>query len=295
MRTPMQPVVSPPLKRHHFWLTSLALTWCLSGLIQAQTPVALTVTSGGGTISTYNGAHTGEAGTNNIATGGFAVQITAISGTAVSLAPHATFCTELGEGISFTSYTAFEVVQLHHATQGTAGRPGTASASIPLGGIGAQAAAEMRYLFDQYYLSETLADWTVQQSQAFQLAVWEIGHDPGNLNVLPAGGGVFYVPVQNNGARDAAIALTQTMLDAVAAANVSTSYASTTVDVWSLADDNGINPTTGYQDILFATFKTSPDGQTVAPLLPIPVPEPTTLALLLGLGAVGLMRRRRMS
>lgn len=261
----------------------------------AQQAVNITVTSGGGTISTYTNVHRADAGAGSSPTGGFSVQITAISGTAVTLSPHATFCTELGETISFQSYTAFEIVPLQFASAGTAGDPGTPSSSIPIGGIGLQSAAELRYLFDVYYESETLSTWTTTESQAFQIAVWEIGHDPGNFNVVDgtAGGGVYYIPVQNDAARDAAVALAQTMLNNVAAAGITQGYVSTTVDVWSLADDNGINASTGYQDILFATFKESPDGQTVTPLLPEPIPEPSIAALaVLGL-VVGAGRRWR--
>jgi hypothetical protein len=131
--------------------------------------------------------------------------------------------------------------------------------------------------------------------RAFQLAVWEIGHDPDNLNVVAGpDGGVFYLPTQNDATRDSTIALAQSMLNAVALANIGTGYVSTTVDIWSLADDNGVSTTTGHQDILFATFKSSPDGQTATPLLPPPVPEASTLVLGV-LGSAVLLRRRRTS
>jgi hypothetical protein len=260
----------------------------------AQVPVTIAVSSGGGTISTYTNAMQAGGGAGNMPTGGFAVDILTVSGTAVNVAPHATFCTELGEQIGFANYSAFEIVPLQFASAGTAGDAGTPSSSIPIGGIGLQAAAQLRYLFDQYYVSETLSSWTTTQSQAFQLAVWEIGHDPNNFTVTSGpSGGVFYVPTQSDAGRNAAIALAQTMLTAVQTANVQTGYVSTTVDVWSLADDNGINATTGYQDILFATFKNSPDGQTITPLLPTPVPEPSTGALVVAaLGIIGLRRRQ---
>lgn len=266
----------------------------VAGAAFAQTPVNITVTTLTGHIATYNSVHLPGGAISNEGLGGFRVDVTSIDGNAVNLAPHATFCTELGEQISAISYTEFEIVQLQFASAGRAGEIGTPSETIPIGGIGLQSAAEMRYLFDVYYVSENLSLWTTSQSQAFQLAVWEIGHDPGNFNVdnSNADGGVFYVPFQNNATRDATIALAQDMLDNVNAANVSTGYVSTTVDIWSLADDNGVSPTVGYQDILLATFKNSADGQTIAPLLPAPIPEPSSLAF----GAMGLMtllRRRR--
>lgn len=266
----------------------------VAGAAQAQTPVNITVSSGGGTISTYTNVHRAGAGTGSSATGGFAVQLTSINGTSVSLSPHATFCTELGETISFQNYTAFEIVPLELASAGTAGDPGTPSSSIPAGGIGRQSAAELRYLFDLYYVSETLSVWTTTQAQAFQMAVWEIGHDPGNFNIVDgtSGGGVYYIPVQDDSGREAARQLAQSMLNTVNAADVSIGYASTRVDVWSLADDNGVSSTVGHQDILFATLKTSPDGLVVTPLLPVPVPEPSSLALLAA-GAATLLRRSR--
>ena len=268
----------------------------LNGLesARAQTPVDITVSTLGGHIATYSAVHLPDVGSSDEGLGGFQVDMTSINESPVNLAPHATFCTELGENISVGSYTAFEIVPLQYASAGTAGDPGTPSASIPPGGIGLQSAAEMRYLFDVYYVSEDLSLWTTSQSQAFQLAVWEIGHDPGNLNIVDgtSGGGVFYIPLQNDSTRDTTIALAQSMLNAVALANVGTGYVSTTVDIWSLADDNGANASTGYQDILFATFKSSSDGETATPLLPPPVPEASSLAL----GAVGsvlLLRRRK--
>jgi len=265
----------------------------LAGAAHAQTPVNITVSTLSGHIGTYTAVQLPGVAASNEGLGGFRVDVNSINGSTVTLAPHATFCTELGENIGVATYTAFDIVPLQFASAGTAGDPGTPSSSIPIGGIGLQSAAEMRYLFDVYYVSEDLSLWTTQQSQAFQLAVWEVGHDPGNLNIVDGnpGGGVFYVPVQNDAARDATIALAQTMLNNVNAANVSAGYASTTVDIWSLADDNGVNATTGFQDILFATFKTSPDGQTVTPLLPTPVPEPSTLVL--GAAGIVMLLRRR--
>lgn len=289
----MQAVAQKALGRLGFASAVIALVGSVEGL-RAQTPVNITVSTLGGHIATYNSVHLPGEGASNEGLGGFQVDMTSINGVSVNLAPHATFCTELGENIGVGSYTAFEIVPLQYASAGTAGDPGTPSESIPLGGIGLQSAAEMRYLFDHYYVSEDLSLWTTSQSQAFQLAVWEIGHDPQNLNIIngTSGGGVFYIPLQNDSTRDSTIALAQSMLNAVALADVGTGYVSTTVDIWSLADDNGVNASTGYQDILFATFKNSPDGQTATPMLPPPVPEASSLAL----GAVGsilLLRRRR--
>lgn len=265
--------------------------------VHAQTPVNITVSTLTGHIGTYTGVHLPSVGASDEGLGGFRVDVNSINGATVNLAPHATFCTELGENISAGTFTAFDIVPLQFASAGTAGDAGTPSSSIPIGGIGLQSAAEMRYLFDLYYVSEDLSLWTTTQSQAFQLAVWEIGHDPGNLNIVAgtSGGGVFYIPTQTgtgSAARNSAITLAQTMLTAVDNANVSVGYVSTTVDIWSLADDNGVSSSVGYQDILLATFKTSQDGGTVVPLLPPPVPEPSSLAL----GAAGLvmlLRRRR--
>lgn len=265
-----------------------------SGLtsLQAQIPVNITVSTLSGHISDYSNVRLPHGVSRTEGLGGFQVDITSISGTSVNLAPHATFCTELGESISTGNYTNFQVVPLQYASAGTAGEPNTPSASIPLGGIGLQSAAQMRYLFDLYYVSENLNAWSTTQSQAFQLAVWEIGHDPQNLTITTSGGGVFYVPTQSgfgSSDRNSAISLAQSMLNAVAVANVPINYQSTRVDVWSLAQDG--NP--GAQDILFATLKTSADGKTVAPLLPIPVPEPNSLALAAAAAFFFLSKRQR--
>jgi hypothetical protein len=263
----------------------------LVGAASAQVPVSITVSTLNNHVTDYTNVRLPHGVTATEGLGGFQVDMTAISGTSVNLAPHATFCTELGENISTGSYTNFQVVPLQYASAGTAGEPGTPSSSIPAGGIGLQSAAEMRYLFDTYYVAENLNSWTTVQSQAFQLAVWEIGHDPQNLTITSSGGGVFFVPTQSgqgSAARNQAITLAQSMLTAVDTANVSLSYQSTKVDVWSLANDGS----PGVQDILFATLKASSDGQAVIPHLPVPIPEPTTAGLAAA-GLLALIRRKR--
>ncbi len=293
---PTQPIANPRRFLQRIGRLGVVFAgFCLGGMVCAQTPVDITVTTLPRHIATYTGVRLPGGAVSNEGLGGFQVDVTAINGTPVNLAPHATFCTELGENISARSYTEFDIVQLQFASAGTAGDPGPSS-SIPLGGIGLQSAAEMRYLFDVYYVSEDLSLWTPTQSQAFQIAVWEIGHDPSNFNVVEAStdGGVFYFPAQTGTGsteRNNAISLAQSMLDDVSSADVGTNYASSRVDIWSLADDNGVNASTGYQDILFATLKSSPDGMTVTPFFPTPVPETTSLVLVVG-GLVALLARR---
>jgi hypothetical protein len=285
----IQPVAQICGKTRLFGPVLLALAALVLGSVaQAQVPVSITVSTVTNYIGTFTGVRLPHGVSADEGLGGFQVDITSISGTSVNLAPHATFCTELGETISATSYNNFQVVPLQFASAGTAGEPGTPSASIPVGGIGLQSAAQMRYLFDVYYKFENLSSWSIMEAQAFQLAVWEIGHDPQNLTITTDGGGVFYVPSQSSSTRNQAIARAQVMLDDVRAANVQIGYESQFVDVWSLAQDGS----PGAQDILFATFKVSQDGHTVAPLLPAPIPEPAAAALTV-FGAMALFRRRR--
>lgn len=244
--------------------------------------------------SSYKNFHASGAGMGSKFVIGFQIQITAVDGSAVTLSPIATFCSELQEPISTSSYT-FEAQQLNQLAAGQAGISGSASASIPSGGIGALRAARLAYLFDHHYISDDLTAWTQTTASpnlhAFQLAVWEITHDS-DLDIQTTSGAI-YVGTQSNTLRNNAIALTQTYLNEVAAASVDESYTSTKFKFWALTSTtgNGANGNPGFQDIILATEIGSQAEQILTPVLPIPEPG---VELFLALAAfLSLIRRHR--
>lgn len=230
---------------------------------------------------------------------GFQVALNSVNGTNINLSPIAAFCSELQEDISATTYT-FKAQDLSTLAVGQAGDPGTASSGIPIGGIGQQRAAYVNYLFDQYYISEALSEWTYTSAQpvthAFQMALWELTHDD-DFSITNSAGAI-YVGTQTAGTateitqRNNAIALAQSMLNTVYNANVSSSYISETFSLWALVDETG-QGATGYQDVVLATKKGSSNDIVVEPLLPPPaIPEPTTHALITLSGAIILFINR---
>jgi hypothetical protein len=158
---------------------------------------------------------------------GFQVSIHSVDGTVVNASPLAAFCCELEESIDTTNYT-FVSRSLCHLAAGQAGVAGTASSSIPEGGIGPQRAAYVSYLFDHYYISEALSEWTYTQTSpfihAFQLALWELTHDT-DMSLYNTSGDVYF-GAQTSGTatkierRNNAIAIAQTMVDDVRNANI---------------------------------------------------------------------------
>jgi hypothetical protein len=237
--------------------------------------------------ATYTSFHEADAGTGDAFVIGFQIAINSIDGKALNLPPVAAFCSELEEPISTGTYT-FSAANLCGLAAGQAGVAGTASSAIPAGGIGHQRAADVNYLFDQYYISEVLSSWTVTRSepttQAFQLALWELTHDD-DLSLSDTSGEI-YVGRQRNRQRDNAIALAQSMLDTVRDANVSDSYLSSKFSIWALVND-------GLQDVILATEKGSDTDLAIEPLLPVAtLPEPTTQALIgLSAGIFWFIRR----
>jgi hypothetical protein len=264
----------------------------LSGAVFAESQVnfslSLNTTKDPG--ATYTGFHAAGAGTASEHVIGFQVKVNSVNATNVTLSPVAAFCSELQESISTSTYT-FTSRQLQYLSAGQAGKPGTASSAIPVGGIGEQRAAYVSYLFDRYYTAEALTGWTYTATQptthAFQLALWEMTHDS-DLNITNSTGNI-YVANQSSAQRNAAISLAQSMLSDVAAANLSSSYVSTNFFIFALA--NVGNP--GNQDIVFATRKDSATYAALAPLVTLPEPSVQALAsLVAGLVWFGTRVRR---
>jgi hypothetical protein len=244
----------------------------------------------------YNNLHQADRGFVNTFTVGFQVMINSVDGTDVDLGPIATFCSELQEPIDTESYT-FTSQQLQYLAAGQADDAGTASSSIPEGGIGLQRAAYISYLFDRFYTSEALSDWTYSQTQpttqAFQLAIWELTHDS-DFSLTDTTGAIYIGDQTADSAtitlRQNAIILAQSMIDEVYLANISDSYVSTNFTIWALVDDTGLG-STGYQDIILAVKKDSLSASTLESI--ITIPEPSTSALA-GLAAGGLWILRRL-
>jgi hypothetical protein len=211
---------------------------------------------------------------------GFEIEITAVDGITQSLAPVAAFCSEIAESISLGSYS-FTLSPLSSLAGSTAGNSRTASSSIPSGGIGDLRAARLAYLFDQFYISDVLTEWTQTEENptihAFQLAVWEITHDDG----LDISSGEIALGVQTSGSdtttRENAIILATSWVNAVAAANITSDYESSTFSFWSLTDD-------GSQYVILALEKNSTTETEFTEI----VPEQSEYALFLGLGALSV-------
>jgi hypothetical protein len=231
---------------------------------------------------------------------GFELTISAIDGEPVSIGPLATFCSEIEEPISAGTQYSFNAAPLSSLAAGTAGQSGTGSVGIPAGGIGSFRAARLAYLFDQHYISSALTDWTMTDANptlhAFQLAVWEITHDT-DLNLSDTNG-IHYLSTQTGGSnptrRQNAVTLAQSWLDDVAVNVFDSTYVSQNFDILSLVSSTG-NPEAdkdGFQDIVLAFDKSSPEATTFEELAT--VPEPAHYVLLLGLlaGTLPVASRR---
>lgn len=241
--------------------------------------------------SSYTNFRAAGAGLQSTFVIGFNVDIATVNGSAQDINPVAAFCVELAEPIQATSYT-FTAGHLYEASAGRAGEASTASSNISTGGIGALRAARLRYLFNEHYQSVRLSEWTQTTTSptlhAFQLAVWELSHDT-DLNLTNTSGSI-YVGNQSSTLRNNAIALAQTWLNEISAANVAETYESPKFEIWSLISESGNSGNgRGYQDVLLAFDKTSPDYETLKPLLPAPEPGATLLCL----SATFLALRRR--
>ncbi len=254
------------------------------------------------TLSLDTGVDPGSQYTNFFAGGsgsasrfaiGFQLTLHTVDGAPVNIGPIAAFCSEIAEPIGTQSYT-FQAAHLAEIAAGQAGFSASASAGIPVGGIGALRAARVAYLFDKYYISDKLTAWnysnTNPTTHAFQLALWELTHDT-DMNLSNTSGFLYLGNQGGNALREAGVNIAQNMLNDVNGANLDESYASSKFKIWALVDTNGAG-TTGWQDVVVAVPLGSVEEQRLSPLMP--APEPTTATLFfLSAGAFLLGHRVR--
>ncbi len=244
--------------------------------------------------ATYTNFVAGGSGSQSRFTIGFQLTLHNIDGTPVNVGPIAAFCSEIAEPISAQNYT-FAAAPLKEIASGQAGISASASAAIPVGGIGDLRAARVAYLFDQFYISDQLTAWTVTtaqpSTQAFQLALWELTHDS-DLSLSNTSGAVYLGSQGTSTLRNNGVSLAQSYLDTVNTANIDGTYVSTKFKIWALVDANGAG-STGWQDVIVAVPLGSSAETMLTPLLPVaPIPEPGTVAfILLALGLFLLGRK----
>ena len=234
--------------------------------------------------------HAGEAPVQSRDLQAYLIDIEMVNGVSDPFSSIA-FSVEFEEYAVEGSNTSYSIVPLENVSSGHSGEAGTASSGIPSGGIGADRAGQVRYLFDNYYQGSSLGDWSrsnapdnpnipdhaqggggAPDTLAFQLAVWEIAHDS-DLDLDPTDGDFWIDRTGNTGTRrTGALSLAQTWLDEIAAMGIGASYLSGVWEVHALQS-------TDDADLLYAS------------LLPPPVPEPS-IALFL-FCASGLLARRR--
>jgi hypothetical protein len=228
---------------------------------------------------------------------GLEVSISAVDEEPTLLGPIAAFCAEIEETIFADQNLTFSTAYLRNLAAGTAGQPGTASAGMPSNGIGSTAAAQLSYLFDQHYISSLLTDWTMTDANptlhAFQLAIWEVTHDS-DLN-LSSNTGSFFLNAQTGGTnptrRQNAVSLAQAYLDDIAASAIGATYTSNRFDILALVSDSG-NGDEGFQDIVLAFEKDSPEGETFLSTATVPEPSSSALCFALIAGSIAGLRRR---
>lgn len=231
---------------------------------------------------------------------GFNITINSVDGNPVNVGPIAAFCSELQEPIGESTYT-FTAAPLRGLAAGQGGWPGTASSGIPPNGIGPLRAARLAYLFDHHYTSVNLSEWPGETPDerttnihAFQLAVWEVTHDT-DLSLSDTSG-LNYLGAQTGGSnpslRSDAVNLAQSWLNGLNDANVNASYRSDTFEFWALTSTTGNAGSggPGFQDVILASLKNSPEAELLAEY--IVVPEPGMLGCVALVMAVSLVASR---
>lgn len=270
---------------------------CVSSVASAIVGVDFTLSLDSNVDSglTYNDLTKAGAGVDSSFVVGFQLEITAVDGQAVNIGPIAAFCAEIAEPVSVSSFN-YDLSDIAQLSAGTAGQAGTASSNIPTGGIGDLRAARLAYLFDNFYISDSLSAWTMTDTDptlhAFQLAVWEITHD----DDLSLSSGSIALGTQTGGTnvtrRTNASNLATSYLNTVAAASIDSSYTSSQFAFWSLTNVTGDGSGSGgYQDLILALELETPQEEQFTEV----IPEPSAYSLLVGLvgcSLIGLRRRR---
>lgn len=194
------------------------------------------------TGTTYGSQNVDTSMTNWVGAGQFAAKLNGVS--------FATYCTDIYEAFAFnTVYSSYYV-----APNGTSG------------GFTLSQADMLSKLYTVADNGVTAKVDTLDESAAFQLAVWEVMNETSSTWKLSGTDrGAFYV---ESGATSNQLTLANSWLQQAATS------ATSTFDVVRLASK-------GQQDMILAK--------------PVsPIPEPSTYAMLLaGLGAVGFMAKRR--
>ncbi len=199
-----------------------------------------------GTLYFVNNFHQAGAGTQF----GFPLNGFEISNAAAGWTNQVGFCIELAEPLTSSSYSSgFSSINLENISRGLAGVAGTASSAIPVGGIGAERAGRVRYLFDNHYQGAASADWTNEEYGAFQLALWELSHDT-DFSLIDNTGEIY---LGSNGTTfdNDVRGLAQTWLDAMSALGfTSTDWGNYNTTTWTVtALEHNPNPgMSGFDD-----------------------------------------------
>lgn len=275
-------------------MTAVCLFQCNTAWAQSiiNPIVDITVDTTASPGMNYRNFNRAGAGVGTIGVVGLNVDVAAVNGKSIDLDPIAGFCIEIAETLSTGDYL-YESGQLYQASAGLAGTIGTASSSIPKGGIGDLRAARVRYLFDHFYQSSNIARWThtdtTSNIHAFQLALWEVSHDD-DLSLSKTSGSIYFARPETNAFRLNVINLAGSWLSEIQKADVSESYESKIYEVATLTSVKGSIDDKSFQDLVIAYAKDGPEYKQFSALLP--VPEPSSI-LSLVLGSLLTLRRRR--
>lgn len=272
------------------WLFVVSLLAVSGPWAMAQVTVNfdLSLSSADDPGATYTNLNQAGAGLTDSFVIGFEVTLRSVAGNPVNIGPLAAFCSELAEQIREGNFS-FQLGPLSGLAAGTAGQIGTSSSNIPAGGIGSFRAAQVAWLFDNFYISDQLSEWTQTEQEprlhAFQLALWEITHDTG-LNL--SAGSIFFSAPQGNPLRDNAISLAQEWLDELSLEGIDETYTSGEFEFYALTSVTGNNGG-GFQDLVLAVRR---DSETLG-TIETNIPEPRVAAFFTGLLALARVLRSR--